>query len=430
MRAPQERLDYLDAVRAFALTLGIVFHAGLSFLPVAIGWAVMDVSTSPVVAIAVLVSHSFRMELFFLIAGFFSHMTYHRVGLAGFLRSRFTRLVVPFVVGWFVLRPLLVSGWIMGYTSVRGEVDIAAGLKGGVQSLAAMPLSSYFAGTHLWFLYYLCMITSGVVALSAARAAIGHRAQRLVGGADAAFAWLGASRFAILVLAVPTAGALWFMRGWGMDTPDQTLRPHLPVLLVYGGFFAFGWLLHRNVHLIPAFTRMTSARWIVAGAAIVVTVLLSGIERDWGHPDRARVHLVYVLSYAVMMWSLVFLTIGAFQRLMHGANRAVRYLADASYWLYLIHLPIVVWLQVAVAELPVHWSVKILGISVATIGIALVTYDLCVRATFVGRILNGRRRPRCLFGHADSSPETSAADDVVADRRPLRFRSAEKPPGP
>src|SRR5215469_17019769 len=82
------RLDYLDATRAFALVLGVVFHASLSFMPVFIGWAVQDVSTSPVVAMFMTASHSFRMETFFLLAGFFGHLTFHRKGAAEFVRSR------------------------------------------------------------------------------------------------------------------------------------------------------------------------------------------------------------------------------------------------------------------------------------------------------------------------------------------------------
>ena len=34
------RLDYLDATRAFALVLGVAFHASMSFLPFFAGWAV------------------------------------------------------------------------------------------------------------------------------------------------------------------------------------------------------------------------------------------------------------------------------------------------------------------------------------------------------------------------------------------------------
>jgi peptidoglycan/LPS O-acetylase OafA/YrhL len=54
------------------------------------------------------------------------------------------------------------------------------------------------------------------------------------------------------------------------------------------------------------------------------------------------------------MWSLVFLTVGIFQKLCSRPNPVVRYIADSSYWMYLIHLPLVIWLQIAVAEWPLH----------------------------------------------------------------------------
>ena len=79
------RLDYLDAVRSFALILGVIFHASLSFMPIFIGWAVMDISTSNMVSTFLLINHSFRMELFFLIAGFFSHMKFHQQNLLAIL---------------------------------------------------------------------------------------------------------------------------------------------------------------------------------------------------------------------------------------------------------------------------------------------------------------------------------------------------------
>jgi peptidoglycan/LPS O-acetylase OafA/YrhL len=60
--------------------------------------------------------------------------------------------------------------------------------------------------------------------------------------------------------------------------------------------------------------------------------------------------------------------------------------------MYLIHLPIVVWLQIAVAELPLNWSLKLAFISTMTIAISLLTYDLFVRSTFIGWVLSGRRR--------------------------------------
>ena len=410
--ADNSRLDFLDATRAFALLLGIVFHACLSFMPTFMGWAVQDVSTGPLVAIFMTVSHSFRMETFFLLAGFFSHLTFHRKGAAEFVRSRVLRIVVPFVVGWFILRPLVVSGWIMGSTSLRGDVNVWAGLLGGFQSLSTLP-AGIFAGSHLWFLYYIALITTLVLIVRGLLMVTGSWQVEMVRRADALVAWLANSPVALVLLAAPTAGALWFMRFWGMDTPDQLL-PHIPALVIYGGFFFLGWMLGRQRELISRFARLTWQRWIMAGIGIATILLLGDIERDLGHPRYVAAHVAYALGYALTMWSLVFLTIGVFQKLCSRPNVFVRYVADSSYWMYLIHLPVVVWLQVAVAELPLHWSLKLAFISALTIALSLLTYDLFVRSTFIGRVLNGRRRDRVM------SPWVLSGIQYLWSRKQLR----------
>ena len=305
-REAGSRLDYLDATRAFALLLGIVFHACLSFMPVFMGWAVQDVSTSPMVGMFMAVSHAFRMETFFLLAGFFGHLTFHRKGAGDFVRSRVIRIVVPFVVGWFILRPLLISGWIMGNASLRGEVHVWAGLLGGIQSLSTLP-AGIFTGTHLWFLYYLAMITALTLAVRRLLAATGSLgvASRRCG--DALVAWLAGSPFSLVILAIPTAAVLWFMNSWGMDTPDRSLRPHLPALAIYGGFFVLGWMLSRQLNLISSFARLTLARWTLAGMGIAAIHWLGGIEGDPAHRHYLAAHVGYVFGYALTMWSLVFL---------------------------------------------------------------------------------------------------------------------------
>jgi len=100
------------------------------------------------------------------------------------VRSRVLRIAVPFVVGWFILRPLVVSGWIMGSASLRGDVDVWAGLLGGFQSFSTLP-AGIFAGSHLWFLYYLAMITALTLALRGLVTATGSWQAVLVRRADA-----------------------------------------------------------------------------------------------------------------------------------------------------------------------------------------------------------------------------------------------------
>jgi len=390
------RLDYLDAVRAFALLLGIIFHASISFMPIFIGWAVMDISTSSIVSIFMLVSHSFRMPLFFLIAGFFAHMTINSKGVSTFLKSRFVRIAVPFVIGWFVLRPLLVSAWMMGAESLRGEVDIANALKTGFATLGDLP-RDLFVGTHLWFLYYLLLVTTVILMLRGLTRLHSPTQRRLAQLADSAVRWISRSRLAIVAVSIPTACCLWFMAHWGMDTPDRTLVPHTPVLLVYCGFFSFGWLLNRQDRLIERFSRLAWDKFVLCILAIVITILLAGFEMNAGRSGYALFKGAFALSYAMMTWSLVALTIGLFKRFLDGPSKTVRYIADSSYWLYLIHLPIVIWLQIAVAELPFHWSVKLTAISMITLFVSILLYDLLVRSTFIGALLNGKRKSRLLF---------------------------------
>lgn len=395
--SPQRgRLDFLDAARAFALVLGVVFHGCLSFAPVFMGWAVQDVSTSPWVSRFVTLSHSFRMELFFLIAGWLGRRSLHRQGMASFVRTRLVRLGLPFVVGWFLLRPLLVSGWILGGASMRGEVDVPAALWGGLLSLSTLP-AGILTGSHLWFLYYLLAVTGLALA---ARAALGMKCLRGIPWlrwGDAVAAWSVRWPWAPLGLALPTAMALLCMRSWGMDTPDQSLLPHIPVLAVYGGCFALGWFLDRREASPDDLARGMWPRWIQAGIGSAVVLGLAGLEADPAHAWHGPARVGHAVGYGVTLWSLVFLTLGAFRRRLPAPNAVVRYVADASYWIYLMHLPLVVWLQVAVAEWPIPWPFKLGLVSGVTLGMALLSYDVMVRSTFLGGLLNGRRRERVLL---------------------------------
>lgn len=407
------RLDHLDATRAFALLLGVMFHASLSFTPYFMGWAVQDISTGAVVADFILVSHSFRMELFFLLAGFFSHGLLQRRGIGSFLRSRGLRIGLPFVAGWFLLRPLVVSGWNMGAASMRGDYNFWAGIRGGFASLRSLP-AGIFTGSHLWFLYYLLLVTGLLLVLrftlTAATRALGGDAglNWLCSRTDAVVGWLARSEWGLPVLVIPTAVALWFMRFWGMDTPDQSLRWNLPVLAIYGGFFALGWMFGRQPDAIFAFGRTTIVRGLLLAAGLFVSLKLSPIQGDPGHEYFQAAHVGFVLGYATLMWTLVAITLGIFRKICSKPHPVVRYIADSSYWMYLIHLPVVVWLQVAVAEVPLHWTLKLTFVTAATIAIALITYDLFIRSTLVGAILNGRRRERRLFAARNNQIEQHA----------------------
>jgi len=198
-------------------------------------------------------------------------------------------------------------------------------------------------------------------------------------------------------LLIPTVCCLWFMDHWGVDTPDRSLVPHFPVFALYALFFSLGWLLHRVPDLL---VRLACLSWMKAGLmvlSVVSCIVLSTFESQYGHPHYFWIKASFLISYAIMMWTMALLLIGLCGRLFLRPNAVVRYVADASYWTYLIHLPIVIFLQVLLADLAFPWWLKLLLIMTATLCISIVSYDAFVRSSFIGALLNGKRKPRTLL---------------------------------
>ena len=68
----------------------------------------------------------------------------------------------------------------------------------------------------------------------------------------------------------------------------------------------------------------------------------------------------------------------------------MRWLADASYWIYLVHLPLLFAIQYRLLDLPLHWAAKFTTAVLATFALSFVSYRLVVRHTLMGRLLNGK----------------------------------------
>jgi len=250
--------------------------------------------------------------------------------------------------------------------------------------------------THLWFLHQLLVLYACVLPLRAAwRRWLDPHGTRLA-WTDRQFAALCTSRWNVLLLALVTTPMLLLMNSWGVDTPKGSLLPHLPTTLLFGFQFIFGWLLHRQSALLAGFARGWWAPMLLG--LVLVWPTAAGVDwlRDLGLTPGNTPWLrpLHAALYALMMWGFVLGFLGAFIRFRGTPSARWRYVADSSYWIYLVHLPLVVWLQILVARWPLHWTVKWpLLISVAT-PVLFLSYHHLVRPTFIGAQLNGRRYPR------------------------------------
>jgi peptidoglycan/LPS O-acetylase OafA/YrhL len=84
--------------------------------------------------------------------------------------------------------------------------------------------------------------------------------------------------------------------------------------------------------------------------------------------------------------------IGLFRDTIRSERRWIRYLSDASYWLYLTHLPLVILGQAAVRQWNIPGELKMLVLTASVTIILLAIYHLLVRYTWIGTFLNGPRK--------------------------------------
>jgi fucose 4-O-acetylase-like acetyltransferase len=83
------------------------------------------------------------MPVFFVMAGFFFGLLTDRRGVVGALANRAKRILVPFVLGWLAMAPLIIA--TVGYLKNRSWADALS---------FAMDGKTYwkYGALHLWFL--------------------------------------------------------------------------------------------------------------------------------------------------------------------------------------------------------------------------------------------------------------------------------------
>jgi peptidoglycan/LPS O-acetylase OafA/YrhL len=81
-----------------------------------------------------------------------------------------------------------------------------------------------------------------------------------------------------------------------------------------------------------------------------------------------------------------------FSRFFRHGSFAIRYVSDSSYWLYLVHLPLILVAQRALRLWDMPAIVKFSLICALVTAVLLVTYQALVRYSWLGSMLNGPRR--------------------------------------
>ena len=396
-KQPSERIHGLDAYRGVLMMLGIVIHVGMVFLPQEWGgWSdYPETWDSYGVAWSINFVHLFRMPAFFVLAGFFAALLWKRYGMREMLDNRFERIVLPFGIFVFILPPAVEAGF--SFLSATAEAkgspwtrsyEVAAG-----QSL--WPESTM----HLWFLYDLiCIVALGAL--------VGVGIQRLKISGE----WLqGFVRRTVespwrSLLVFGLANTLWcFPLRWDSIPTSSSWLAFLEAPMLMGYYFlayGIGWLIYisqTDVRSLQLRARALTALGLICSVVYyVASFWTEGFEEQQGElppPDIIAAFSVRVLSGSIALVALSRGLAGLFIRYAGTGSPLWRYISDSSYWVYLVHLPLCGFVCAFVGGLPLPvWIQFPLGI-VGVAWLSLLTYDVAIRTTFLGRFLNGRKYP-------------------------------------
>jgi glucan biosynthesis protein C len=394
---PAERLHALDAVRAYALLLGVVLHSTAAFLesfPIAI-W---QDEPNDIPAAMYYVIHMFRMSAFFLMAGFFARMVLERRGQKAFVKDRLKRVAVPLFLFGPVALVLIPVGLVLG--ALPHGTQYLASLTQAAQVAPAEGATSPAGGVnlaHLWFLYYLLIFYALSLLLRAGLRAVDPRGS-IRAACDRVVAFVLGGAWAPVLIALPIAAYLWQRETWtewlGLPAPFS-LVPDTTALIGYGIPFALGWLLHRQVHLLFELRKTWLVHFAAAVALTIACLAIIGLKPLWAGPNLAGVdRVMYTLAYTVGLWCWVLAFVGAAVRFLSEARPVTRYLADASYWIYLMHMAPILFFITLLKPFDWHWSIKLAIMLCGSMPILLLSYHYLVRFSWIGAILNGRRQPR------------------------------------
>ena len=426
----QTRYHGLDALRGFAMILGVVIHASMFYVEgigASLGYEMTGKvpPSSSVIGGLFLFIHLWRMPFFFLLAGFFTRLMIQKRGVRKLLSNRFVRIFIPLIIGMTIYNLLEFD------TLTSGNMH------------------------HLWFLRDLLLMYLIASLISYINRKTGFLTQ-LLSQIDGLFSspknllWL-----TVIILPISFSAKIF-----GIYNSILTI-----IFLPPGPFFSFGllfffigWFIHRNPHLLSALSKHWKIYLSVGVVFFVVLVsclTISGNFTKKAENDRITEKQAKVLfedyelvidgmlkdgkitqeqaderiksyrldlgakiqsseglseaeSEMVELYALLFVIpagilspfatfliilgfIGGAEIFFQKKRAWVRYLVDASYWIYIVHLFIVFAIaEIILSDTELHPILAVfINVSVSML-ICIVTYHIFVRHTPIGWVLNGR----------------------------------------
>jgi len=376
-KSPAQREYFLDSIRAWLMLLGIPFHISLIYSSHM--WHVNSAYPSWWLTLFNDFIHAFRMQVFFVISGYFSYMLYLRYPLKRWWKVRVERVGIPMLTAI----PLLTLPQFIMLQHVKENTANWHTLS----PYDKFNTLSWELISHLWFLLVLVILTT--ISLWLFRA-IKNNADRLLNDIS-----LGKLSIWFLLLGLAWAA---FRRGIFLFYPeilrDALFNFTVMQTLFYIPFFLLGALTFISPRLKSLF--VTPSPWCMVGSALAFIAYLLNQRYGSGEGWMYETEAVITMLMGFWMVNVVF-SLG--HRLLNFQSARVSYFVNASLFIYLVHHPLTLLFG---AWITPHIQSNVVGFFtglVFVIGIAIVLYEIHLRIPLLRFLFSGKPQEK-----AEKSP--------------------------
>ncbi|MFH1403792.1 MAG: acyltransferase [Candidatus Altiarchaeota archaeon] len=370
-------LDWLRVAATFSV---VVFHCMVYF---DVGsWGSGKAFPAMVFSFFVVFFSGWMMPLFFMVSGAAVFFSLASRGPTGFVLSRVSRLLVPFIgVGLFVMVPVIDyagfigSGGSSSFTSYYADFVSGLTLFSGGYPFLALP------ARHLWYLEYLFAYSLLLLPLFVyLRSGAGRL---LVSG----MAYVFGSPLMVLLFSLPFGVLTSVLDPGG---PFGDVRDGGWPLLSYPLFMFFGFLLVSDGRFESAVSRRAASFFLFGAASFIMgpLVYVSRIA-DFSFGSWAYVALMF--SRSLGSWMLLLGFMGLARRHLSCRNRFLDYLAGASLPVYILHQPVIDVVALFIADRVSYAFPKFLLLLAVSLAAIMVLYEVLVRRLSVLRVLFGMK---------------------------------------
>ena len=353
------RIYFLDNLRTFMIILVVLYHAGGVYESSGIWasfWLVDDPSTNHLAGILNIIIDIMVMPTIFFISGFFTPLSLKKKSGLAFLKSRFTRLMIPWIIASLTLIPLYKIIFLYSRNLPQESWTTYFHWSNGIWSQ-----------NWLWFLPVLFLFDILYLVLSKVKINVSNIT-------------LKKAVFAIFLIGFiySFCMSIFEFRGW---TKTFFIDFQNERLLIYFMIFLLGSLCHKLKIFEPAvgskkfYIIINCIVWIPMN--LYILVLLNFFIRPGSFIFSAVIDTILLwLGFHLSLLCLLYLLVATFRYYLNRQGKILKALNENSFNVYIIHVIVIGFIALLMLNtgIPSLWKYFILTVS-AYIASNLIVYS-------------------------------------------------------